>query len=65
MQEKNDEARFRRIVGDLDGVVVVPSKVEDEVLELAVKKATGEQVVRKAVEAGMSTTEAFRKFGIP
>ena len=52
------------IVGDLDGVVVVPSKVEDEVLALAVKKATGEQVVRKAVEAGMSTTEAFHKFGI-
>jgi regulator of RNase E activity RraA len=52
------------VVGDLDGVVVVPRKVEDEVLELAVRKATGEQVVRKAVEAGMPTTEAFHKFGI-
>ncbi len=52
------------MVGDLDGVIVVPRKVEDEVIRLAVEKATGEKVVRKAIEAGMSSTEAFRKFGI-
>ena len=52
------------VFGDLDGVVVIPQKVEDEVIELAIKKATGEKVVRKAIEAGMSSTDAFRKFGI-
>ena len=52
------------MVGDLDGVIVVPRKVEDEVIRLAVEKATGEKVVRKAIEAGMSSTEAFRKYGI-
>jgi len=52
------------IFGDLDGVVVIPRKVEDQVIELAIKKATGEKVVRKAIEAGMSSTEAFKKFGI-
>jgi regulator of RNase E activity RraA len=52
------------IVGDLDGVVVVPRRVEDEVIEKAIEKATGEKVVRKAIEAGMSSTEAFRKYGI-
>ena len=52
------------IVGDLDGVVVVPRAVEDEVIALATAKATGEKVVRKAIEAGMSSTEAFRTFGI-
>ncbi len=52
------------IVGDLDGVIVVPRPVEDEVIRLAVEKATGEKVVRKAIEAGMTSTEAFRKFGI-
>ncbi len=52
------------IVGDLDGVIVVPRKVEDEVIARAVEKATGEKVVRKAIEAGMTSTEAFRKFGI-
>jgi hypothetical protein len=38
--------------------------VEDEVIELAIQKATGEKVVRKAIEAGMSSTEVFRKYGI-
>jgi regulator of RNase E activity RraA len=52
------------IVGDLDGVVVIPRKVEDEVISLAVQKATGEKVVRTAIEAGMSSTAAFRKYGI-
>jgi len=52
------------IVGDLDGVIVIPRAVEDEVVRLAVEKATGEKVVRKAIEAGMTSTEAFRKFGI-
>ena len=52
------------VFGDLDGVVVIPRKVEDEVIELAIKKATGEKVVRKAIEAGMSSTDAFEKFGI-
>jgi regulator of RNase E activity RraA len=52
------------IFGDLDGVIVVPRSVEDEVIARSVEKATGEKVVRKAIEAGMSSTEAFRKFGI-
>jgi regulator of RNase E activity RraA len=52
------------IFGDLDGVIVVPRHVEDEVIARAVEKATGEKVVRKAIEAGMSSTEAFHTFGI-
>jgi regulator of RNase E activity RraA len=52
------------IFGDLDGVVVIPRRVEGEVIEKAIQKATGEKVVRKAIEAGMSSTEAFRKYGI-
>ena len=52
------------MVGDLDGVVVIPRRVEDEVIERALEKARGEKVVRKAIEAGMSSTEAFRKYGI-
>jgi regulator of RNase E activity RraA len=52
------------IVGDLDGVIVVPAKIEKEVIEKAIEKATAEKVVRKAIEAGMSSTDAFHKFGI-
>ncbi len=52
------------VFGDLDGVVIVPRKVEAEVVERALGKARGEKLVRKAIEAGMSSTEAFRKHGI-
>lgn len=52
------------IFGDLDGVVVVPQQVEAEVLEKALEKAAGEKVVRNAIESGMSSTEAFDKYGI-
>lgn len=52
------------IVGDLDGIVVIPSNVEDEVIAMAVEKATGEKQVRKAIESGMSSTEALHEYGI-
>jgi len=52
------------IVGDVDGVLVIPQEVEDEVLERALEKANGENLVRKAIENGMSSTEAFAHFGI-
>ena len=52
------------VFGDLDGVVIVPHRVADEVLEKSLEKARTEKVVRKAVEAGMSSTDAFRKYGV-
>lgn len=52
------------VFGDLDGVVIVPRRVEAEVIEKALAKARGEKLVRKEIEAGMSSTEAFRKYGI-
>jgi 4-hydroxy-4-methyl-2-oxoglutarate aldolase len=52
------------VFGDLDGVVIVPQKVEAEVIERALVKARGEKLVRKEIEAGMSSTEAFKKHGI-
>jgi 4-hydroxy-4-methyl-2-oxoglutarate aldolase len=52
------------IVGDIDGVVVVPSAVENEVLERALVKATAENMVRQAIEGGMSSTKAFATYGV-
>lgn len=52
------------VFGDLDGVVIVPRKVEAEVLERALAKARGEKVVRQEIENGMSSTAAFKKYGI-
>jgi regulator of RNase E activity RraA len=52
------------VFGDLDGVVVVPKRVEAEVVERALAKARGEKRVRREIENGMSSTEAFKQFGI-
>lgn len=52
------------IFGDVDGVLVVPKKIVEEVIEKALDKAAGEKLVRKAIENGMSATDAFAHFGI-
>ena len=52
------------VFGDVDGVLIVPREIVEEVMEKALEKAAGEKVVRKAIEGGMSTTDAFAKFGI-
>ncbi len=52
------------IFGDVDGVLVIPKEVADEVIEKALEKAAGEKVVRKAIEGGMTATAAFEKYGI-
>jgi len=52
------------VFGDLDGVVIVPRRVEREVITAALQKAAGENLVRKEIENGMSSTSAFQKYGI-
>ena len=52
------------VFGDLDGVCVVPREAEEEVIRGALEKARGEKLVQRAIEEGMSTVEAFKKFGI-
>ena len=48
----------------MDGVLVIPMNISDEVIHRALKKAAGEKMVRKAIESGMTATDAFAKFGI-
>lgn len=52
------------VFGDMDGVLIIPREAADQCIEESLKKAAGEKQVRKAIESGMSATEAFRKFGI-
>lgn len=52
------------IIGDIDGVCVVPKESEVEVFRLAIEKARGEKMVQKKIQEGMSTVDAFAKFGI-
>jgi 4-hydroxy-4-methyl-2-oxoglutarate aldolase len=52
------------VVADDDGVVVVPAAVADETVARALDKASGESGFRDAIEAGLSASEAFAKFGV-
>ena len=52
------------IFGDVDGVLVIPQALETEVIARALEKARGEKLVRKEIESGISSTEAFEKYGI-
>ncbi len=52
------------LFGDVDGVCVIPREAEEEAFRLALEKARGEKVVQKAIENGMSASEAFRTYGI-
>lgn len=52
------------ILGDIDGVCVVPKEAEEEVFSFAIEKSRGEKMVQKKIQEGMSTVEAFAKFGI-
>ena len=52
------------IFGDVDGVLVIPKEIAAEVVEEALEKASKEKALRRAVEGGMSVTEACEKFGV-
>jgi len=52
------------LFGDIDGVLVIPREIADEVIEEALEKASKEKGLRRAVEGGMSVTEAFQRFGV-
>ena len=52
------------VMGDIDGVCVIPREAEEDVFTKALEKSRGEKLVGKAIEGGMSATEAFKKYGI-
>lgn len=45
-------------------LIIISKEVEKEAFKGAIEKARGEQLVKKALENGMSTVDAFEKFGI-
>src|SRR5205085_7466670 len=47
------------LFGDRDGILVIPKEAEEEAIALALEKVAAENKVREAIEAGMSTQEAF------
>jgi 4-hydroxy-4-methyl-2-oxoglutarate aldolase len=52
------------IVGDVDGLVVVPRAVEAAAVERALAKVEGENCTRAALEQGMTLAEVYAKYGV-
>jgi 4-hydroxy-4-methyl-2-oxoglutarate aldolase len=52
------------VLGDHDGVVIVPAARADEVVTLAEEKVTGENLVRAKLAEGMPVSDAFRTYGV-
>ena len=51
------------LVGDDDGVVVIPEGIAADVLAEAERKAGTENEIRDAVRAGSTPLEAYERFG--
>jgi len=52
------------VFGDIDGVVIIPKELEEEIIHKAFEKSMGERKVLSAIQDGMSAVDAFDKFGI-
>jgi 4-hydroxy-4-methyl-2-oxoglutarate aldolase len=52
------------VLGDYDGVVVIPAATGEEIVALAEEKVSGENLVRAKLAEGMPVSEAFRTYGV-
>jgi regulator of RNase E activity RraA len=52
------------VVGDVDGLVVIPQSVEEKVLEIAFKKVSGESNTLKDLQRGDKLADVFARYGI-
>jgi len=52
------------IIGDADGVVVVPQAIEAAVVTAATEKLKGENNTKAALLAGRSLAEVYEEFGV-
>ena len=52
------------VIGDVDGVCIVPQKKEEEIFGRAIEKSRGEKRVQEKIHEGIPAKEAFEKYGI-
>ena len=50
------------ILGDIDGVVVIPQDISQEVIDKALHKVEGENIVRDELRQGVSLKEVYQEF---
>lgn len=52
------------VIADFDGVVIVPSRVEEQALELATEKVAKENLSRTDLIAGATLRDVFDRYGV-
>jgi len=52
------------IIGDIDGVAIVPDDLAEEVLRNAEEKRDTENKVRKGIKEGMTPIEAYDEYRV-
>jgi regulator of RNase E activity RraA len=52
------------VFGDVDGVVVIPQPICDQVFERALDKATRENRTRDELRQGRLLSEVYAKYGV-
>ena len=52
------------IFGDIDGVIVIPKKLEKEVIPLALEKVGKENLLREELRKGALLRDAYNKYGV-
>jgi regulator of RNase E activity RraA len=52
------------VVGDADGVIVIPRAIESQALSKAFAKVRGENSTREELERGASLADVFARHGI-
>jgi regulator of RNase E activity RraA len=52
------------VLGDHDGVVIVPAALGEEIVALAEEKVASESLVRAKLAEGLPVSEAFRTYGV-
>lgn len=52
------------LFGDVDGVCVIPKEAEEETFRKSLEKVRTENLVGRAIENGVSTEEAFDRYGV-
>jgi len=52
------------VVGDADGVIIVPQSVEEEIIKVALEKVSSENRTRNALRRGIPLRQVFEEFGV-
>jgi regulator of RNase E activity RraA len=52
------------VLADVDGIVVIPQSIEEQVIQAAKDKVSAENRTRDAIKNGMKAMEAYQTFGV-